>query len=40
VIEKLFGKLGVEIKVGDDQRVYCLKVKLGSAIEGWAAAVH
>jgi hypothetical protein len=39
-IERLFGKLGVEIKVGDDQRVYCLKVKLGNAIERLAAAVH
>jgi hypothetical protein len=39
-IEKLFGKLGIEIKVGDDQRVYCLKVKIGGAIGTLVGAVH
>lgn len=30
-IEKLCGKLDIEIEVGDDRRVYCLGVKLGNA---------
>ena len=30
-------KLGIEIEVGDDQRVYCLDVKLGSVM---ARAAH
>jgi hypothetical protein len=33
-IEKVCSKLGIEIEVGDDQRVYCVGVKLS------AAAVH
>src|SRR5262249_2689820 len=39
-IEKLFGKLGIEIRVGNDQRVYCLKVKLGNAMGRLPEAVH
>jgi hypothetical protein len=31
-IEKLLRKLGIGIEVGDDQRVYCLGVKLGGAL--------
>jgi hypothetical protein len=36
-IERVCSKLGIEIEVGDDQRVYCLNVKLGN---GMIAAVH
>jgi hypothetical protein len=39
-IEKVFGKLGIEIKVGENQRVYCLRVKLGGALKSVRAAVH
>jgi hypothetical protein len=38
-IEKVFGRLGVEIKVRGDQRVYRLRVKLG-ANQRLVAAVH
>jgi hypothetical protein len=37
-IEKVCSKLGVEIEVGQDQRVYCVGVKLGDGSR--AAAVH
>ena len=30
-IEKICRKLGIEIEVGNDRRVYCLNVRLGSA---------
>jgi hypothetical protein len=36
-IEKICRKAGVAIEVGDDQRVYCIGVKLGN---GQAAVVH
>ena len=36
-IEKICRQVGVEIEVGDDQRVYCVGVKLGNSI---AVAVH
>ena len=37
-LEKLCRKLGIEIKVGDDQRVYCLNVKMATALAGMADA--
>jgi hypothetical protein len=39
-IERLYHKLGIEIEVGDDQRVYCLNVRLGTATEEMATAWH
>ena len=39
-LEKLCRKLGIEIEVGDDQRVYCLNVKMATALAGMADAVH
>jgi hypothetical protein len=40
-IDKVCRKVGIEIEVGDDRRVYCLNVRIGAAIEGLApAAVH
>ena len=39
-LEKLCRKLGIEIEVGDDQRVYCLNVKLKMATETAHASVH
>ena len=42
-IEKLCSKLGIEIEVGEDQRVYCLGVKLTVAVQPrgqMPAAVH
>ena len=36
--EKLCGKLGIETAVGDDQRVYCVDLKV--AVERATAAVH
>jgi hypothetical protein len=39
-IEKLCSKLGIEIDVGDDQRVYCVGVRLSTAADGLATAVH
>jgi hypothetical protein len=36
-IEKVCSKLGIAIEVGDDQRVYCVNVRLGNAIP---AGVH
>jgi hypothetical protein len=40
-IEKICRQTGVGIEVGDDQRVYCLNVKLGTATEGQPPiAVH
>jgi hypothetical protein len=37
-IERVCSKLGIEIEVGDDQRVYCLNVNIGNGMV--AAAVH
>ena len=39
-LEKLCHKLGIEIQVGDDQRVYCLNVKMAAALAGKADPVH
>ena len=39
-LEKLCRKLGIETKVGDDQRVYCLNVKVATALPGVSVAVH
>ena len=39
-LEKLCRKLGIETEVGDDQRVYCLNVKMATALAGKADAVH
>jgi hypothetical protein len=39
-LEKLCRKLGIETKVGDDQRVYCLNVKVAIDPAGMAVAVH
>ena len=39
-LEKLCRKLGIEIEVGDDQRVYCLNIKVATALAGMADAVH
>jgi hypothetical protein len=39
-IEKLFRRLGIAIQVGDDQRVYCLNVKLGAAVGTSSASAH
>ena len=39
-LEKLCRKLGIETKVGDDQRVYCLNVKVATALAGKAEAVR
>jgi hypothetical protein len=39
-LEKLCRKLGIETKVGDDQRVYCLGVKLKTAATSTHARVH
>ena len=39
-LEKLCRKLGIETKVGDDQRVYCLNVKLKTAAATAHASVH
>jgi hypothetical protein len=33
-------RLGIETKVGDDQRVYCLNVKVATDPAGMAVAVH
>ena len=32
-------KVGIEISVGDDQRVYCLNVKVDSTLLGMPVAV-
>ena len=39
-LEKLCRKRSIETKVGDDQRVYCLNVKMASALSGKADAVR
>jgi hypothetical protein len=39
-IEKVCSKLGIEIEVGDDQRVYCLNVKLKNAGASAHLSVH
>jgi hypothetical protein len=39
-LEKLCRKLGIETKVGGDQRVYCLNVKVATDPAGIAVAVH
>src|SRR5262249_62203706 len=39
-IEKVCRKLGIEIEVGDDRRVYCLNVKLANASMDELTAVH
>jgi hypothetical protein len=39
-LEQLCRKLGIEIEVGDDQRVYCLNVKMASALPGKADPVQ
>jgi hypothetical protein len=39
-IEKICRHIGVEIKVGGDQRVYCLGVKLGSAMAVTGAVLN
>jgi hypothetical protein len=39
-LEKLCRKLGIETKVGDDQRVYCVNVKMATAVPGVSVAVH
>ncbi len=39
-LEKLCRKLGIQINVGDDQRVYCLNVAVTTAPEGEAEAVR
>jgi hypothetical protein len=36
-LEKLCRKLGIETKVGEDQRVYCINVRVASAMDGFAA---
>ena len=33
-------KVGIEISVGDDQRVYCLNVKVATDPAGIAVPVH
>jgi hypothetical protein len=38
-LEKHCPKVGVEISVGDDQRVYCLNVKVDTALPGMPVAV-
>jgi hypothetical protein len=39
-LERLCRRLGIDTNVGDDQRVYCLNVKVASAMAGVAVAVH
>jgi hypothetical protein len=39
-IEKVCSKLGIEIEVGQDQRVYCVGVRLGNQVQQLPAAVH
>jgi hypothetical protein len=39
-IERFCNRLGIEIEVGNDQRVYCLNVKVGPAVGASAASVH
>ena len=39
-IEKLCRKLAIEIEVADDRRVYCLNLKLQTAVAGAGARVH
>ena len=39
-IEKLFAKLGIEIAVEGDQRVYCLGIKVEAAHAVPVTAVH
>ena len=39
-LQKLCRKLGIETKVVDDQRVYCLNVKLNDATARALAGVH
>ena len=39
-IEKACSQLGIEIAVGDDQRVYCLNVKIKDAVARAAALAH
>ena len=39
-LEKLCRRLGIETKVGDDQRVYCLGVKLKTVAASTHARVH
>ena len=38
-IEKLCGKLGIQIEVGEDQRVYCLGVRIATPAAAHAS-VH
>ena len=39
-IEKLCGKLGIKIEVGEDRRVYCLGVKIAAPSAPAQASVH
>ena len=39
-LEKICRKLGIETNVGDDQRVYCLNVKMATALAGMADAAY
>ena len=39
-LEKLCRKLGIETVVDDDQRVYCLNVKMATALAGMADAAY
>ena len=39
-LEKLCRKLGIETMVDDDQRVYCLNVKVATALAGMADAAY
>jgi hypothetical protein len=39
-IEKLCERLGIEIEVGDDHRVYCLGVRLSRTEAEVASAIH
>jgi hypothetical protein len=39
-IEKVCHKLGIEIEVGDDQRVYCVGVRLGNEVQQFPVAVR
>ena len=39
-IEKLCGKLGIKIEVGEDRRVYCLGVKIEAPSAPAQASVH
>jgi hypothetical protein len=39
-IERVCSKLSIEIEVGDDQRVYCMNVRLGTLLKQLPAVVH